>query len=300
MGDKAVSSTRLPLDEYLTQFTPEALDRLRAHPRFPEALRRSCLGALDLYEIDRKASTVLKDVGRFYSGMLCVYLHSTGGLTLTRVRQHCADTGLISPGAAEALLGYLRDQGFLEPAPEQPNRREVRLVMAKPFLDSFKQRIGLEVEAAAMLRPDLAPLLAAWDRPGVFEAFMAVQGRDMAQGAPGVGHGGSAIVNLFSRNAGPLMLFRILSGAEPDDSFPPTRPVPVSITALATEFEVARSHVGRFLQDGEEIGAFERLEDDRAVRLTPLIVHEFSKLFASMYAQTHSCANEIMPGLGLA
>jgi hypothetical protein len=300
MTNSAGQTTRLPQDEYLEQFTPEALGRLQAHPRFSEALHRSCFGALDRFDIDRRGSMVLKDLGRFYSGMLCVYLHSTGGLTLARVRQHCADTGLISPGAAETLLGYLRDQGFVEPAPDQPNRREVRLVVAPPLMEHFRERIRLEVEAAAMISNHLGPLVAAWDQPGVFEAFMAVQGRDMILGAPGFGHGGSAIIELFSRNAGPLMLFRIMAGCEPDDSFPPTRPVPLSISGLAAEFDVARSHVGRFIQEGETNGAFERLEDDRALRLTPLIIDEFGRMFASMYAQTHSCANEIMPGLGLA
>ncbi len=56
------------------------------------------------------------------------------------------------------------------------------------------------------------------------------------------------------RNAGVMILFSLaLAGAE-DDTFPPTRPVPLSINALAHRFSVSRKHVLTLLNDAEQEG----------------------------------------------
>jgi hypothetical protein len=291
---------QLSLEAYEARFAPEKLEAIQAHPRFNEALRRSLTAPLRFHADYPRMSMTLKDSGKFYSGLLCMYLHSTGGLTLTRVRAHCAGSGIISPGAAEALLAYMRDLGFVEPAPQQPNRREVRLVVAPPLLAAFHERMRLEVEAAAMLDERMAPLTAAWDRPGVLEAFMAVQVRDLISVTPFVRPGDAAgLVELFAYNAGPLMMMRIMAGGAPGDSFPPVGPMPLSMAGLAVEFDVSRAHVQRFIQAAQGFSFLERLEDEGAVRLLPRLTQAQSYLYACAYAQSQACAAEIMPGLGL-
>ena len=62
----------------------------------------------------------------------------------------------------------------------------------------------------------------------------------------------------LERNAGLVMLFNIMLAGERDDTFPPMRPVRVSISALATRFGVSRAHVRKLLRDAQQAGLIER------------------------------------------
>ncbi|HYE47742.1 MAG TPA: hypothetical protein VEA44_18385 [Caulobacter sp.] len=284
----------------LDRFGPEPTERLIGHPRFVDALKMSTLGALAHYEADRTISDILKDLGRFYVGVLCVYLHATpGGLTLSRLRTLCDQSQTISATAAEALLGYMRDIGFVEPVSAQPDRRALVLAPTAALWDNLRDRMRLEVAAAALLEPRLGPLLAAWEAPETFAAFMAVQGRDavviagLDRGPP------TGLGILFSRNAGPLLLMAIMAGAGPEDDFPPQGRLRLSMNALAQAFDVSRAHVARFVAAGEEAGYFERLGDGRELRFTPELREILRGFYARTYAQSIAAGLEAMGRLGL-
>ena len=62
----------------------------------------------------------------------------------------------------------------------------------------------------------------------------------------------------LDRNAGLMILFSILLAGKNDDTIPPRRPVPFSISAIANRFGVSRVHVRTLLRDAEAEGLIRR------------------------------------------
>ena len=78
---------------------------------------------------------MLSDRAKALFPFVLLYLDATAhpddprsGLTVSRMKAHCANTGLCSPGSAAAFLALLQIRGFLEPAPMAADRRVRRLV----------------------------------------------------------------------------------------------------------------------------------------------------------------------------
>lgn len=280
------------------RFGPDNIARIVGHPGFDDALRRSTIGALAHFQADPAFSSVFKDLGRFYVGTLCIHLHATpGGLTLSRLKGLCHQSSFISATAAEALLAYMRDIDFFEPAAEQPDRRALVLTPTPALWANFRERFKLEMEAAAQVEPALDRLVALWEAPGVFNAFMAAHGRDSLIIASVYDIRPPGLVLLYERAAGPLLLMALMAGAKPEDSYPPRLPVPLSMKALAQTFEVSRPHVARFIELGEKAGFFER--HGRELLLTPMLRERLTYFYASTYAQTIAAGLETMARLGL-
>jgi len=285
---------------FYERFGPENIGGIIAHPGFAEALKQSTIGALGHYDAEPAFSAVFKDLGRFYVGALCMHLHVTpGGLTLTRLKGLCNQSSFISATAAEALLGYMRDIGLFEQAPEQADRRSLVLAPSRGLWENFRARFRLELEATAQVDPSLNRLLERWDKPEVFNAFMAVHGRDSLTIAASYQHHPSGLAVLYERHAGPLLLMKLLAGTRPEDNYPPCLPVPLSMNALARAFDVSRTHVARFIEIGERAGFFERPPGGRELLLTPMLRERLVYFYASTYAQTIGAGRETMVALGI-
>lgn len=279
--------------DLLDRFSLERTMEVLTHPRLPDALRHSAEGALAMNRAEPEMSAALKDIGRFWAGLLCLYLHSTpGGMTLGRLREACVLTGFMSPNAAEALLAHLRDIGFVVPMAEQPDRRTVQLETAPRLIEYFRRRNKIEIGSAALLDPALQPLVDAWEEFPVMEAFNVAHGADLvAAGSPGATPPPN-LNDLFAKNAGVLMLMRMMVGAEQGDTFPPRRPVRLSMNALAQEFAVSRIHVSRFIASGEGMGFLVRSDDQRSVRFTELYCERYELYFGHLYLQWMGCREQ--------
>jgi DNA-binding MarR family transcriptional regulator len=262
--------------------TLEEIAVIRAHPDFPRAMRAGTFGALAFHDSDREMARALKDIGKYWIVGICVYLHvSEGGLTVGRMRALAAETTLISPGTAAAVLAYLRMIGFLELVPGQADRRQKQMRPTARLLKAFKTRIRVEVVAAAALAPDITPVLDAWDEPGTFGAFMTLWG-DLGKAysaAEGKRAGGDVF---FSRDAGPLILYELMARSMEEDDYPPTRPVRISVAAMARRFDVSRFHIQRLLARGEEGGLVARDGPD-GVLLLPLVIERTEILLAAAW-----------------
>lgn len=265
-------------------FSPGRIDAVRAAPAFQAAMRLLFRGGLDVYEADRRTSNVLKDAGRFYTAWLCCYLHLTdGGLTVARLRELCGRSRFISPNAAEALLGQMRDRGLVVVAPEQPNRREIRLLATPPLLCNCKEWFRVSIDSAGLLDARMARLAASWDRPGVFETYFIAYVAGVVMGASAYDPTQPGMWSLFSHHAGPLILMRICDGADKDDVFPPARSAPLSLSAIAQAFDVSRAHVSRVIAESEAEGLMTRSPGGRSVTLKPMMRERVSFFFAVVY-----------------
>ena len=97
------------------------------------------------------------------------------------------------------------------------------------------------------------------------------------------------------RSAGMMILFSLLLAHESEGSFPPTRPVSISITGLARRFGVSRAHVLRLLRDAEHAGFLRRVGAGKdSIELQPKLTQAALDMFATMFLYLANCARTAM------
>jgi hypothetical protein len=263
-------STTLDNHDMAATALPTAADiaALRAHPRFAEALATVLRDVVAVHRNNPLINKVLNDRGRVVFGMLAIYLHfgrDTGGLTASAMKALCVETGLCSPGRATAMLSLMRFAGYVAPAQHPLDRRIRLLAPTARLIDDHQRRMTAQLTALAPLmregeaglahlgERDFTPRLAVY----FGEAFRA--GYRILDAAP-------ELIELADRNAGIIILMSIFLAADADDTMPPTRPVTISISALAKRCEVSRPHIQKFLRDAAAGGfiAIDPAEPQRA------------------------------------
>jgi len=95
----------------------------------------------------------------------------------------------------------------------------------------------------------------------------------------------------LDRNAGLMVLFTILLAGTGDDTVPPRRPVPLSISAIANRFGVSRPHVRTLLRDAEDAGLIRR-EDAGHLVVLPRLAEGAEIFFATALLFVATCAFE--------
>jgi hypothetical protein len=280
--------------------TPEAIAALRAHPHFPAAMRASAAGIVALYQGGRLLNWLMDDRGRLLFGYLALYLHfarhpddPASGLTPTRMKQFCTEFGICSAGRATAMLSLMRFAGYLAPAAASDRRLHV-MVATERLIGLLVERWRIHFMAMAPLSPEAKAALTSLDDRAfqrgltiaMFERFRA--GFRFMTHAPELGLFGE-------RNAGMLMLASLMTAGDADDTVPPNRPVPVSVSALARRFTVSRPHVLKLLNDATGEGFIERIGamGERIVIL-PRLSEASCNFFATMYLFFAACAREAL------
>jgi hypothetical protein len=143
----------------------------------------------------------------------------------------------------------------------------------------------------APLFPDGEAMLEALDDPAVLRALIVAMVERFRDGFRFITY--APQLGLFGeRNAGLLICCSLLIAGDPADAVPPTRPVPISIAALARRFAVSRPHVLKLIRDAEEQGLIAR-SGDRVV-IKPGLAEGAQKFFATMYLFFAACAREAM------
>jgi hypothetical protein len=265
-----------------------ARNRVAASPRFREALRNSVDSALRLYNSDPVLHRNAKDIGCFVLGLLALYCDATGGLTHTRLRSLTGGAGIMSMGRASAILWQLRRIGYIE-AEVSGKGRAYRYVPTEEMYAAFRARFRVEYESMALIEPGLASALACFDEPQFSRALMEQLGRHGID-AVGTPFSNALKLNAYSeKNAGMLILFALLQ-AGTGDTFPPVGPVEFSLPALATRFEVSRSHVRRLLKELESMGYYRPLADGRGF-LEAKLAEDLTTYFSINWVGLTTCAH---------
>lgn len=279
----------------------EAIDALDGHPQFAQAIRATATGLASMYHGRHLLNWLMDDRGRLLLGYLAIYLHSTrdrsdpaSGLTPTRMKALCTEFDVCSPGRAGAMLSLMRFSGYLTPDIDIADRRQRRLVATDKLYALLRSRLKMHYTAIAPLFRDGAAMLAALDDKLVDGALVAAMvgryraGFRLVSAAPELGLFGE-------RNGGMLILMSLVAAGDADDTVPPSRPVPVSIAALARRFAVSRPHVLKLMREAEEQGLLERLHDlPGHVLLKPALIHAVRRLLASSYLFLADCMREAM------
>jgi hypothetical protein len=236
----------------------DAFARMVAHPRFRAACEQQLRDTLTLNQNFAKMSRVLIDIQRAILGFFVLYLDARGVVTHATVRDFCVEVGLTSPGRATAILLSLRMAGYIVPDPVQPDRRSRRYVLSAEARTFFNTAFRNQMRGLALVEPEALRVAERFDEDAIYKGVVLAVCNGLANASR---RGDTSPLSLFEqRNAGLGVLFRLCISGEPDDDYPPRRPVPLSINALANEFGVSRPHVRKLLRDAETAGLFRRDE----------------------------------------
>ena len=213
-----------------------AIADLRAHPGFPNAIRTFGSGMLALYRGNRLLNMLINDRGRMVIGYLSLYLHEGGapdgrgsGFGVGQLKALCAAAGLASPGRTAAMLALMRMSGHIASASAAEDKRRHILVPTEKLRAAHRDRWECVVAGLREVRPDAAAAFNL-DDPEFVAAYVRVTADHFLAGFRLIEF--APDMELFlDRNAGLMVLFTILLAGKGDDTVPPRRPVPLSISA---------------------------------------------------------------------
>jgi DNA-binding MarR family transcriptional regulator len=298
------ATTSEPAGLYATP-SAEEVRALREHPQFPAALRFFAAGLVDIYDGNRLLNQVLNDRGRLVLSFLVLYLHFSGGaeglpgggFTTSRLTAHCVETGICSPGRAVAMLALMRFGGYLQSAASTTDRRTKVLVPTDRMIAAVQERLTCQFGALALLLPEGGEALARVSDIEFVAALSRRLGERFLAGARPLLHA-PELHPLMERNAGLMVVLSLFLAGKPDDTFPPTRPVRISISALARRFAVSRPHVINLLRDAEQEGFLRRdgLQGEEIVVL-PLLSDAAQNFFATVFLYQAKSAREALADL---
>ncbi len=228
--------------------------RLESHPAYVPAVRTLASRMLAAAAEDKALDGIAKDAGRYTATIWSLYLHATGGLTLPRLKEICAASGLLSPGRARAVLLFLRYLGFITPLPQEDRREPVRYAPTPALIKTWRRIVAEDFEAVRLVEPAIHVVARRLEEKIVLETYMRHIGEGLLVAAR-AGVGETVFTRVFiHRHAGMQLLYWIILSADSDDEFPPAKPVSLSIAAIARQLRVSRVHIKRILNEAAREG----------------------------------------------
>ena len=270
----------------------EAIAGLRDHPSFPQAMRAAAQCAVELYRSDRLLNALMNDRARALFTHVALYLHyghddpDQSGLSVGAMKQLCVRVGLCSRGRCEAMLALMRASGLFAAAPSLDKRQRL-LVPTEKLLELHRIRWSVHFTAMSAAIPQAAAYPVALHDPLFIKPFVRELGRRFVGGMR-VLDAAPDLEQIAERNAGMMILYSLALASRDDDTFPPLRPVPLSIIALATRFSVSRKHVLMLLRDAEALQLLMR--DGNAITFLPRGREVLEMMFANLFRYMADCA----------
>lgn len=266
----------------------EAIARLRAHPDFIPAMLASAQSSVALHRNSRMANWMLSDRARALLPYVVFYLDATArdddprsGLTVSRAKALCAETGICSPGRAAACMALLQIGGFITPAPASADRRVRRLVPSEKLKAVQRERLVRQLDAIAGVIPQVADAQPLLGDPDFERAFWLRLGEQFIGGVRILDY---ADLGLFAeRNAGMVILFSLMLAGQGDARTLPSGPLAIPLAEIARSFQVSRTHVLRLLRDAEAAGFIAREGAPDRLRFLPPLVDSLQNMFAALF-----------------
>ncbi len=271
--------------------------RIAAHPRFPRAARELATSMLAGGDADPALAAVFKDAGRYVTAMWTVYLYASGGMTLPQLKESCVASGFTSPGRARLLLQFLQHIGYVEPVatPGRSDRRATRYAPTPAFLAAWRAHLRAALAAASLIEPAIKVLVVRLDQPVVFEDFLRIQAGRLLTLARAPVETPAFRQILMHRYAG-LQIVSMLVEADDGRSFPPKRPIPISLKHTAARFGVSYMHVRRLLNDAARAGLV-RYDATGTVTLCEGTRETIRFFYATQLAELVASAGQALAGL---
>jgi hypothetical protein len=212
------------------------------------------------------------------------------GLTPGRFKAFCVQNRVCSEGRAAAVLAFMRLSGHLESASHPADRRITLLKPSAKLREMTRSRLLVQLNAAAMICPEIAPILEQLDRPEI-ERFFYLQSLSRFKSGMRLLARAPALSLFADRDVGVLVLYALMLGAPPSDGMPPSGAVPLSIAALSRRFRVSRTHILRLIRDAEAAGLLSRGgERGEQVSFSPKLQADLRNFVATGLRHVGTCA----------
>jgi len=229
--------------------------RMAVHPALTESLYRLCESNLAATEADTTLMGIFKDGGRYACAMWAIYLHVRGGLSLQSLKALCAQSGLLSPGRARAVLLYMRYLGFIEPSHERTS--PATYVPTPRCRAAWTTHMCLALDATRAIEPAAAAVIERIGDPAVFASVVRTQGESLFNGARRHDLDTPLFKVFLNRHAGTLILSSLILTGERSD-YPPAVVTPPAAGDLGQRFQVSRIQVRRILTEAVNQGLMRR------------------------------------------
>lgn len=267
-----------------------AVERLRQHPGFAEAMAQAARNTVDLYQGSRLTNLIANDRGRFLLSVAPLYLHHmrraddpSSGFTASRLKQFALEQEICSAGRAAAMLTLMRWAGMIAPAPASADRRVRLLEPTAKLLDMHRRRYRRQFEAASALLPELRAAVARCGDDDFVYRFAAAQTRQFVSGIR-IAHLVPELSLFFERSAGVLVLSSLLV----------CDPAAGSAAGLARRFHVSRTHVVTMLRDAMAANLLLREDAAAPPRVAPVLREASERFFAAVFLFNHAAAMSAM------
>ncbi len=190
-------------------------------------------------------------MGRYGAAVWAVYLHFTGGLTLPRLKEICARSGVLSPAAPARFSficnfwAYVKTLPKTEPGP-------ARYAPSDVLLHALEAHARLGLAAMAAVDPAFQIVLDHFDKPAVFQTYIVKFGEGAFNSVVAIDSNRPIWPVFLMRNAGMQLLYcLLLAEADARDKDPPAKPrISVALAGAPTEGG-AFTRAARFAAGGE-------------------------------------------------
>jgi hypothetical protein len=254
-------------------------------------------------ERDTRFDGVTGDLESLILGVLVLYLDATGGLTHRRLRDVAAVRGLLSAGRVSALLMRLQMIGYVQAGKyDTPGTQKIYRPTPQ-MAAAFHARFRVDLESIQMMASGMGDMLARFDEPEGFGAFMVTFGRYvLAAVNRGIHRSGAgaegmlAIERIGASRAGYKVLFILQDAAAREAGhFPATGRVRLSVAALAKRCRVSRTHILRILRMAEASEFLVR-HGEGEMEVLPALPDALERFYAEMFIVIAACADRSLRG----
>lgn len=268
-----------------------------SHPAFPDAFRHLTRRFLDIH-VGPHVTKLLANEARFHIAQFALALHgermvglSDTGITAARLLERCVSRGIISRGRLDATVLTLRQAGWLVDLPPGPDRRMKQLEPGPVLVQSFVDRLAFHLDALEMVMPGVGHAVRLRDDPLFFWAWEAERGRVLS-GVPTLRLRVPGLAALAAREGAYAVMVDLMDQADRHGGSPPGLPpagvIPFTLAAQARRQGIARSQLGRILEDMIAHGMVTALPaEQQALRIEPLAVETMRVWYAIRLARFH-------------
>lgn len=234
-----------------------AVQRLADTPGFVGAAQASARSVLDFLAHMPMATRGVRDMPMYLLLVCCMHLHHRRNPA--DPRSYAADTHL------RDMLAWAHLRSLLQHAPGAADRRLRRLEPGAPMVSMFRHWLGAFTQAGVVVLPaglndgDLPVVELAREVLGDRVAAYAHDGFTPTERYP-------LIQQLMQVRHGYHVFLALVAGLQPE---PVPAMLPLSISALATRFQVARGTVRHTLALAQQHGLLQHDSHAGVVRLSP-------------------------------
>jgi DNA-binding MarR family transcriptional regulator len=279
---------------YYAQPAPADIAKLRAHPRFAEAVRRMSETPAEPLPTGRLATFILNDRVRTQIGYFILYLHWSAkqqsgqpGFTASQVKSVFAEMKFASAGRVDALIAAMRLFGYVRLEPDVYDKRVKRIVPTERHVAAFSQMLHLHFSIMATVQEEGRTGLASLERAGFMAAFIRkvcesrFHGFRIVNSVPEIKH-------FFNHHAAtPILLHIMVNGHETSARTIETR---IAVSRLAKQFNVSRAHVRKVLSDAENAGFVSRTDGEvPIIVMLPAWMDAIERLHATIFLHFSAC-----------